>query len=116
MENVKITVSAGVISLLISSFSMAETTNCTGITLVNVAVQVPRDDNHFFQNRLTIKLAQECAGKSRIHAKLDHPAFNGFLSLALTAKSSGKPVDIAVNTNQATSISNQIAYISLSAD
>lgn len=116
MKNLKLAAGVGIVAICNSGISWAERVACHGVMLGNVAVQGPRDDNHFFQNRLTIKLIEDCAGKRYIHANLDHPAFDGFLSVALTAKTLKKAVNIAVNTSQATSISNQIAYISLPTD
>lgn len=93
--------------------SIAATTDCHNIKLESVTVEGPRDDNHFFENKLVLKLDQECGGKNYVHADLNHPAFNGFLSIALTAKSSEKLVSISINSNSNTQLSNQIAYISL---
>lgn len=102
-----------VLSCIIPLTSIAATTDCHNVKLVSVTVEGHRDDNHFFENKLVLKLNKECDGKSYAHADLNHPAFNGFLSIALTAKSSEKLVSISINSNNKTSLSNQIAYISL---
>ncbi len=102
-----------VISCLISLPLNAATIDCHNMKLESVIVEGPRDDNHFFENKLIIKFDQECNGKSYVHADLTHPAFNGFLSIALAAKASEKLVSISVNSSNTTQLSNQIAYIAL---
>ncbi|WP_459780166.1 hypothetical protein [Photobacterium sp. R1] len=102
-----------VLPLLFSSISMAETIDCEGITLDKVTVEGSRDDKHFFENKLVIKLIQSCGGKSYVHADLSHPAFNGFLSVALAAKAAERKVNISVNTSDTTELSNQVAYIGI---
>ena len=101
------------LSCLIPLTSIAATTDCHNVKLVGVTVEGPRDDNHFFENKLVLKLDKECDGKNYAIADLNHPAFNGFLSIALTAKSTGKPVSISVNSSSQTKLSNQIAWIGL---
>ncbi len=93
--------------------AQAATIECSSVELNSVVVEGNRDDGHFFQNHLILFLANECGEKKYAHVALEHPAFNGFLSIALAAKSAGKRVNIAVNTNDATAISYQLAYISL---
>lgn len=89
----------------------AATINCDNMKLDSVIVEGSRDDGHFFQNKLIIKLEGECNGKIYAHADLNHPAFNAFLAIALAAKASEKFVSISVNSNNVTPISNQIAII-----
>jgi len=91
----------------------AATIECAGVLLKSVVVEGNRDDGHFFQNRIILSLDGECGEKKYAHVDLTHPAFNAFLSVALAAKSAGKKVNIGLNTNSATSISYQLAYISL---
>lgn len=94
--------------------AQAATIECQGAFLKSVVVEGNRDDGHFFQNHLVLSLESECGEKKYAHVALAHPAFSGFLSVALAAKAAGKRVNIAVNTNDATAISYQLAYISLS--
>jgi hypothetical protein len=97
-----------------SSFSaLSATVDCHNIKLDVVAVEGPRDDGHFFQNKLILKMNKQCSGKIYAHANLNHPAFNGFLSAALSAKATDQSVTVSVNTNNTTISSNQIAYIAL---
>ena len=92
---------------------IAATTDCKNIAIQTVAVEGPRDDNHFFQNKLVLVLDKPCAGKTYVHAALTHPAFDGFLTTALTAKTTNTKVTVSVNTSNTTNLSNQIAYIAI---
>ncbi len=100
------------LTCLVSLSATAATEDCHNIKLESVTVEGPRDDNHFFANKLVLKLDQECSGKSYAHADLSHPAFNGFLSVALAAKNSNLAVTVSVNSSKQTDLSNQIAYLS----
>ena len=91
----------------------AATVECQGVLLKSVVVEGNRDDGFYFQNRLVLHLETLCGDKNYADFTLDNPAFSGFLSVALAAKSAAKRVDIAVNTSTATPISYQLAYIAL---
>jgi hypothetical protein len=104
----------GVFFLFFYSSAFAATVDCPAMSISSVAVEGPRDDQHIFQNKLIILFKSECASKRYVHADLDHPAFSGFLSIGLAAKAAGRRVDIAVNTNEQTGASNQLAYIAIS--
>ncbi|MFT4941825.1 MAG: hypothetical protein ACI88A_004896 [Paraglaciecola sp.] len=102
-----------VISCLIPLQSIAAIEYCDNVKLETVVVEGPRDDNFYFQNKLLLKLDQECFGMDYVYAGLKHPALNGFIAIALAAKAADKPVRIAINTNTTTALSHQIAFIEL---
>ena len=102
-----------VISCLIPLQSIAAIEHCDNVKLKTVVVEGPRDDNFYLQNKLVLKLDQECFGMDYVHAGLKHPAFSGFLAIALAAKAADTPVRIAINTNTTTPLSHQIAFIQL---
>ena len=97
------------------SNATAQTINCSDLAIDSVVVEGARDDGNYFQNKLIIKLSEECGGQLYAHMDNQNPAFNGLLSMALTASTTQKPVNIGVNTNNTTKLSNQLAYISISA-
>lgn len=100
--------------LLITSYAtFSATTDCADVSLLSVTVEGNRDDSHEFQNKLILEIDKPCAGKKYLHADLSHPAFDGFLSIALAAKSMNKRVNVSVNSSNVTSASIQIAYIYL---
>lgn len=92
---------------------LAATTECADVGLIGVTVEGNRDDSHEFQNKMILEIDKPCAGKKYLHADLSHPAFNGFLSIALAAKSMNKRVTVSVNSSNVTYASIQIAYIYL---
>ncbi|OIO56152.1 MAG: hypothetical protein COX57_09235 [Alphaproteobacteria bacterium CG_4_10_14_0_2_um_filter_63_37] len=96
-----------------SGVAQAETVQCKGLTFKAVTVEGVRDDGFEFQNKLIVVLNGQCGGKTYMHAGLNHPAFDGFLAIALAVKEGKKTVNIAVNTSKQTERSNQIAYIEL---
>lgn len=102
------------IQFLLSLPSYAATYDCESVKLLNVTMQGNRDDGFYFQNKLTLLLSEECGGKKYAHADIKNTSLPGFLSIALSAKAMNKPVNISVNTNNSTSLSNQIAYIGIS--
>ncbi|MCS4306778.1 hypothetical protein M2404_001103 [Rheinheimera pacifica] len=102
-----------IIFLLFHGNLYSATVDCANMVISSVTVEGPRDDQHVFQNKLLILFQSECASKRYVHASLDHPAFNGFLSIALAAKASNRKVHIGVNTNEQTGASNQLAHISI---
>ncbi len=99
--------------LFVSHTIFAATTNCSEVRLIGVVVEGDRDDKHEFQNKLILEIDKPCAGKKYLHADLTHPAFNGFLSVALAAKSMDRLVTVSVNSSNVTSESIQLAYIYL---
>ncbi len=101
----------GSLIYLSMNITLADTIDCKDLKIISVTVEGPRDDGFVFQNKLIIQLNGLCAGKQYMHADLNHPAFDGFLSVALTAKTLEKFVKVAVNTSSTTFASNQIAYI-----
>jgi len=101
------------LTLIMSSQVHSATITCTEINVQEVRVEGTRDDNHFFSNKLVIELDQSCGGKKHAHAALDHPAFDGFLSIILAAKASGSEVIISINTDNLPQISNQIAWVGI---
>ncbi|HEY0924138.1 hypothetical protein [Rheinheimera pacifica] len=102
-----------VMLMIFHATSQSATVDCANMVINSVTVEGPRDDQHVFQNKLLILFQSECASKRYVHASLDHPAFNGFLSIALAAKASNRKVHIGVNTNEQTGASNQLAHISI---
>lgn len=102
-----------VLACFVSCTCLAATTDCADVGLIGVIVEGNRDDSHEFQNKLILEIDKPCVGKKYLHADLSHPAFNGFLSIALAAKSMNKRVNVSVNSSNVTSASIQIAYIYL---
>lgn len=102
-----------VFAFFVSYTCLAATTDCADVGLIGVTVEGNRDDSHEFQNKLILEIDKPCAGKKYLHADLSHPAFNGFLSIALAAKSMNKRVNVSVNSSNVTYASIQIAYINL---
>ncbi|TDF34972.1 hypothetical protein EYS14_21570 [Alteromonadaceae bacterium M269] len=95
----------------------AATLHCNNLVISDVWVEGDRDDNFAFQNKLVIRIKDEngvytqCGSKSYMHLENTSPAYSGMLSAALTAQTAKKRVEIAINTNNPTSLSNQLAFI-----
>ncbi|MCG9597450.1 hypothetical protein L1D15_12055 [Vibrio sp. Isolate25] len=92
----------------------AEVVTCDNSEIVQVYVQGKRDDSLYWQNSLVIQYKNECGGKNWTHTDIDSRAMSGFLSVALTAKTTGKKVNVAVNTSNPKPHSNELAFIGIS--
>ncbi|WP_419227331.1 hypothetical protein [Alteromonas sp. OM2203] len=101
------------LALTLPAYSYAGVVSCNDMTVKNVTVEGKRDDGFYFENKLIVEYNQPCAGKKYTHTNLSNPAFNGFLSIALAAKSTDSKVEIAINSSNTTPQSNQLAYISI---
>ena len=93
--------------------AQASTHDCKNVSIKHVYVEGPRDDNFEFQNKLIIQLDGNCYGRSYLHADLHHPAFDGFLAVALQAKAYNLRANVSINTSKSTSRSYQIAYVGI---
>ena len=98
---------------ILSSNVSADTITCSNMEIDTVYLEGPRDDEFYLQNKLVIKLTGVCAGRSWVHIGISHPAMNGFLSIALSAKEQNRKVSIAVNTSNQNGTSNQLAFIGI---
>ena len=87
-----------------------------GYNIKSVYVGSDREGGHFFENKLIVILNKNCAGKKYVTSDLiDNPAFDSFFSTAISAKISGKNIEVGVNTSNGkeTKLSNDIAYIGI---
>ena len=99
--------------------SNAALVTCDNVYISDVWVEGNRDDGFVLQNTMLIRIKDtggvytQCNGKDYFHLENTSQAFSGMLSIALTAQTTGKQVQISINTNQSTSnaYSYQIAYI-----
>ena len=90
--------------------------HCDSLYISDVWVEGDRDDGHFLQNKLVVKVndgsgSYQCGGKTYLYLENTSPAFSGMLSVALSALATNKEVQIAINTSNTTTYSNQLAFI-----
>jgi hypothetical protein len=106
-----------VILLFQSGLSYAETKYCENVYISDVWVEGARDDGLSLSNTLAFRIKDasgsfvKCEGKDYLHLENSSPAYAGMLSAALTAQTTNKVVDIAVNTSTSTAYSHQVAFI-----
>jgi hypothetical protein len=103
--------------VMFHSSSYAATTHCDNFYISDVWVEGARDDNHALANKVVVRIKdsdgsyKQCGGKDYLHIENTSPAYSGMLSIALTAQTTGKKVEIAINTSTTTAYSNQLAFI-----
>ena len=85
--------------------------DCGVVKLNEVMIQGDRDDGHPHANSLYLVIDSFCDGANGFYIKNTHPAYNGFVSLALTAYSTTKKINMAVNTSNKIDGSTQISIL-----
>jgi hypothetical protein len=101
----------GLFGLLVSLSSHAAIIDCGVREVTRLEVQGDRDDNHPNANSLVMHLdSGGSCDTNFVFIKTSHPMFNAMLSIALTAKASGKPLQVYVNSNN---VSGRALEISL---
>lgn len=118
MKNVLIML-VGLLGALSSSLAFADTLNCNDLYVSHVYNIGARDDNFMLQNMMVVRLEDglgnlaQCGGKDYFHLEIGSPAYAGMLSTALTAQTTGHPVQLGINTNtgSGTALSHQLAFI-----
>ena len=94
-----------------SSFAMSDTTDCPNMNINKFFVEGKRDDAYVLESKLVVVFHEACDGKTIVYADLNNPAYPGFLSVVLSAKAMNQSVNIAVNSNNAITNANELAYI-----
>lgn len=90
-----------------SSICNAGITDCGFQNINHIYTNSTRDDDPTYSNKLLIEVTPACNGKVLVYIENNNPAYNSFLSTALTAMSTGAQVRIYVNDSKV----NQIAVM-----
>ena len=108
-----------VVSALLPLTASAEFITCSDVYVERVSVQGDRDESHYFENKMILRLkgpsgeAMLCGNKEYITLSNTHPAYNGMLSIALTAFTTNKKISVSVNSSVGSSLSNQLSAITI---
>jgi hypothetical protein len=98
----------------------AELLNCGESDVKRIVVLGDREGTHAHENKLLVELYNNgvnvsCAGMPYVYMDFDNPAYSSVLSMLLSAQTTGKKVQVSVNTTvKAASNGVEISYISLS--
>jgi hypothetical protein len=99
---------------LVSGVVSAELLDCGSHLLEKVEVQADRDDGHSHNNLLLLKLSgYECNGKPFVYLDQSHQMFDAMMSIALSAKVSGKRVNVHVNSSTTNGSASQLSILRL---
>jgi len=102
---------------LLASTVHAGTVGCEDIYVKKVWVQSDREDGSFYQNKLVITFKNaagndfKCGGSTYAFLDISSQAYQGILSIALSALVSETKVKAAVNTGVSGPDALQLAYI-----
>lgn len=100
---------------IIGSTVTAGTLDCGHLTIENLYVQGDRSDNSFHENKMLIILGSDkkvaCGDTTFAYLDIDDPAFNGTLSMALSAYMAGKKIRIVLNDGPLNSDARRIEWI-----
>jgi len=94
---------------------------CKNVYINDLWVESNREDagSEIYGDKLFLSLVKEsgepvlCNDKSYVYLANEKPAYNGFLSLALSAISLGKKVDVYINPSADLPIASELAVIRL---
>lgn len=100
---------------LCTTAANARVLDCGQLTIRNLYVQSDRSDNGFHENKLLIIMGEDkkeaCGDTQFAYMDIDDPAFNGTLSMALSAYMAGKKIRVVINDGPLVSSARRIEWV-----
>ena len=121
MSKLKLIWLVSVLSVLLPPIGHAELIECPQRKIDAIYVQGDRDDGFPYANKLVIRIDAACGedapynkpGYNQVYIDNSHPAYNGFLSAALTAYASNKKVSVYVNNSKSIGSAYELSILLL---